>query len=395
MEKYLRILLFTWMGFLGSCGWYRYTPPTNYAYEYHLNSEEELLKVKVWHHSEDSSQVFVKVPDHPSIQKGNNIVNIEILDSLNILIDSSFFILPQKRLFSQTLAAPLGQNYTLDIQVKSADKKEVFNKQLLVEKKDPINAQSFLWTQAQTQAILFDDYIDFPTKIKVQSNLVNDFDIFLHHHLIDTILPPPPFSEKEISAPKYASSFSASTNPFTLKKAGFYKVKIKATDFEKTTTINAVSNDFPKLTSAEELLEGLRFITNQEEYEKLLNAHDKKKAIDDFWLSKAGSYERGKVLIKEFYGRIEQANHLFTHQKMGWKTDRGLIYIIYGPPDVVHRKNTVEEWHYTSQGNSPDVWFYFDQQPNDSFLLQRSYRYKESWDYMVYGWRNGIISKWR
>ena len=56
----------------------------------------------------------------------------------------------------------------------------------------------------------------------------------------------------------------------------------------------------------------------------------------------------------EHYKRIEYANHNFGHISAlpGWKTDRGRIYIILGPP-----KN-IEQYDSVNNVNPVEIWFY-------------------------------------
>lgn len=45
-------------------------------------------------------------------------------------------------------------------------------------------------------------------------------------------------------------------------------------------------------------------------------------------------------LLEEFYRRVQFANENFSPSGVaGWKTDRGRIYIIYGPPDDIYRND--------------------------------------------------------
>jgi hypothetical protein len=46
------------------------------------------------------------------------------------------------------------------------------------------------------------------------------------------------------------------------------------------------------------------------------------------------------------YFFIKKANELFTSYKEGWKTDRGMVYVIFGNPDRVFRENKKEIWLY-------------------------------------------------
>ena len=44
-------------------------------------------------------------------------------------------------------------------------------------------------------------------------------------------------------------------------------------------------------------------------------------------------------LMDEYYKRVSYANENFDGWKDGWETDRGMIYILFGPPDQVERTN--------------------------------------------------------
>ncbi len=155
---------------------------------------------------------------------------------------------------------------------------------------------------------------------------------------------------------------------------------------------------FPKLTAVADLVHCLRYVTKRKEYDKLLSSLDMEAAVDSFWMHKAGSVERGKILIKEFYGRVQRANAFFTELKPGWKTDRGLIYTIYGQPEVVLQKPNQEIWKYNAPiPNHPSgLMFTFDHKKNQYGLpvyqLQRSEYYEDSWHYVINEWRHGRIS---
>ena len=84
------------------------------------------------------------------------------------------------------------------------------------------------------------------------------------------------------------------------------------------------------------LQEDAFYIITEEEksvFEKLTAPEEKERFIEQFW------YRRDpdpKTAINEFkeehYRRIVYANEEFRSGKAGWRTDRGWIYIIHGPP---------------------------------------------------------------
>jgi len=45
------------------------------------------------------------------------------------------------------------------------------------------------------------------------------------------------------------------------------------------------------------------------------------------------------------------ANYFFTSYKPGWMTDRGMIYIVLGPPVILHKGDDFEEWIYYNSSN--------------------------------------------
>ena len=82
-------------------------------------------------------------------------------------------------------------------------------------------------------------------------------------------------------------------------------------------------------------------------------------AIDKYWLGKAASKERARSLIRTYYSRVELANKLFTCHLEGWKTDRGLISIIFGPPTYISNNRNSEVWSYGDDNNINSLKIYF------------------------------------
>jgi len=80
---------------------------------------------------------------------------------------------------------------------------------------------------------------------------------------------------------------------------------------------------------------------------------ERKQKFLNFWKSKdpTPGTDKNELMI-EYYRRVYFANRNFSEGREGWKTDRGRIYIIYGPPDNVDRHpfelNTKPYvvWHY-------------------------------------------------
>ncbi len=165
-------------------------------------------------------------------------------------------------------------------------------------------------------------------------------------------------------------------------------------DFSKTEglTLFHFDDGFPQVSSPVEALLPLRYLTTEKEFNELLSYTDYKIAVDSFWIERSSRQpERAKNMIARYYSRVQKANQWFTSYQEGWKTDRGLIYIIYGPPSEVYKKQDEEEWVYGEQGNALSIEFYFYKMDNpfsdNDYQLQRSPAYKTSWYIAVENWR--------
>jgi GWxTD domain-containing protein len=80
----------------------------------------------------------------------------------------------------------------------------------------------------------------------------------------------------------------------------------------------------------------VRYIISGKEEKTFLKLPDseKDKFIEDFWARRDPYPNSGEnEFKKQYFDRIDQANKLFLSEgKPGWLTDRGRIYILFGPP---------------------------------------------------------------
>ena len=97
------------------------------------------------------------------------------------------------------------------------------------------------------------------------------------------------------------------------------------------------------------LKQDVSFIITPEErdaFDNLSNDEERYQFIEQFWLRRDPNPD---TVVNEFrdehYRRIAYANERFTSGKMGWKTDRGRIYIMYGPPDQIETHHGGGTYH--------------------------------------------------
>ncbi len=103
--------------------------------------------------------------------------------------------------------------------------------------------------------------------------------------------------------------------------------------------------------------------TERSDFYKLENDQQRDKFIEDFWERRnpdPGSEEN--TFKEEHYARIVYANERFAAATPGWKTDRGGVYIVYGPPDereqLPPRTDATPATGSLGQRFSSDVWRY-------------------------------------
>ena len=89
-------------------------------------------------------------------------------------------------------------------------------------------------------------------------------------------------------------------------------------------------------------------------FEKLATDAERDRFVEQFWERRNPTPGAAENLFREeHYRRIAYANEHFACSVPGWRTDRGHMYLAWGPPDEI-------ESHPTPSGNSPafEIWTY-------------------------------------
>ncbi len=123
------------------------------------------------------------------------------------------------------------------------------------------------------------------------------------------------------------------------------------------------------LPNLKQAIEVLKYVMKRDEWNALreLPEHEQHKRLEQFWKERDPDPNTEiNELEKEYYQRVTFANQNFTPWKGGidgWETDRGQIYIIYGPPSDVERPPTSG-----SSTNRYEIWYYRSSQRRFVFL---------------------------
>ncbi len=115
--------------------------------------------------------------------------------------------------------------------------------------------------------------------------------------------------------------------------------------------------------------EDVAYIITEEEraaFKRLSTAEEQENFIEQFWLRRDPTPDTAENEFKEeHYRRIAYANERFASGIPGWKTDRGRIYIMYGPPDEIEShpsggtyQRPFEEGGGTTQTYPFEIWRY-------------------------------------
>ena len=187
---------------------------------------------------------------------------------------------------------------------------------------------------------------------------------------------------------------SGNTAKYVFHEEGIYHLQLDSSNHEGS-TIYRFSSGFPAITTPEALLNPLRYITTRKEFEEYHSSPNKKQAIDKFWLDVGGNQDRSRQLVKKYYSRVEEANRLFTSYTEGWRTDRGMIYLIFGRPHAVYKSSNTESWTYGEANSSLSITFDFTKVNNpftcNDYTLSRTPIYETNWYRAVDTWKQGRV----
>ncbi|MGC1392093.1 MAG: GWxTD domain-containing protein [Bacteroidales bacterium] len=195
------------------------------------------------------------------------------------------------------------------------------------------------------------------------------------------------------------------TLPMMFPKEGIFLCSVDRNIKDGLTLLN-LGSTYPKITTPEGMIEPLVYLASQDEMTELKSAVKPKAALDEFWIKCGGNVDKARELIRIFYTRVLYSNYYFTSYKEGWRSERGMIYIIYGPPDKVYKTSDGESWGYKKPVlkskwggrftvSDSYLFFNFKFRPSvfsdNDFYLSRSETLVTFWDKAVANWRKGIV----
>ena len=268
-----------------------------------------------------------------------------------------------------------------------------------VNKMTRFSSQNFKITAHPNNAPMFKTFLSPNEPVHILTNQSDTKKLYVKYHKDTTPLPFPPFSV----AVEPTFNFTADSlwvfnyNPqqaFLLTYKGFYFFQTDTAQKEGLLLANYGDN-YPKIKEAQAMIPPLEFITTSEEFRKLQSNLKYKLTIDNYWLGLNPNTELTKELIRIYYTRMTYANQYFTSYKEGWKTDRGMIYMIFGPPSYINKGSTTETWQYYVRQDATNLSITFNKVPSpyseNHFVMVRSDSYSVFWRTAVDSWRKGKV----
>ena len=388
------------------------------AFQYLYDWESRSLHPEyvVYHHRDDSSTIFFRVFSSELLVTRSKInapfivdvhVKASVLDPTGVVRDTLSAVFREASqdrpgwLLGSLVVPMLEGNWNLLIEFTDISRNLTQPTFVSCDKSGSLSAQNYLLTDNETGEPVFSGFMNAGRKARVYSaRNANKETPTLSRINAEAKLPPPPFSA---NAPEQPTLSGAQLLLPSKKTDGSFVFDVESGlyflshDPSKRLglTIKMGSVYYPKVKEISSLEWPIRFIMTKAEHEEIVKNNYPTALIDQFWIECAGSKEHARELIRIFYKRVEEANFYFSTYAEGWKTDRGMIHLLFGNPNQVIRSSEGEVWNYGEDGQAAILSFSFRKVESpftaNLFILEREPGYKPYWERMVQNWRSGKI----
>lgn len=303
--------------------------------------------------------------------------------------------------FFATLTIPVrqGNRYLLKLETQDLNRGSIGLEYLYIDKANPYSAQNFKVVSMFSGYPKFMRFFLAGERFNVRYRNPSVDSVFVKYFSLNSEHPRPPITASADYTLNVTPDTSfrfplVDTADYNLQMEGMYLIQVDKEHEEGLTLFN-FGGSFPEVKTPKELMEPLFYLATQAEYRDLRKKPNRKLAVDDFWLKIGNNVEKSRELIRIYYNRVIYSNLYFTSNKEGWKTDQGMIFILFGPPSRIQMTGNGERWYYYARRKSKAVEFQFIRQP-DAFAHQhlvwsKSIESQSFWNEAVRSWRNGKV----
>ena len=404
----------TCLSLISACGTSGKLSHENLSSRFSYGNELLSPQVSLFHKNVDSSEIYFEIPVDGLLYKNNG---NEFLAGLSIRwavyasytssmpVDSgstAFRVISdkEKSAFRNKFSFPLQrkQDYILRLEFEDVNRNVKACRYMQIHREGVLSANDFLLCDT-VGVPLYRSHVQLGEIVKLRSNRPEALPFKVRCYYREFPLAFLPFRVIEDPVFEMASDSAYAVDlrmdpVLSFSKEGIYFFQ-SDTSTAQGFAVFCFEKGFPMVTRPAQLIEATRYLTTKREYEQLKFASDQKSALDKFWLDVGGNYERGRGLIKAYYSRVQEANRLYTSYLEGWKTDRGMMHMIFGKPQSIYRDGETEQWTYNNMPGFPEMLFVFRKMNNpftvNDYALIRQQSYENVWYIAVDQWRQGRI----
>ena len=156
---------------------------------------------------------------------------------------------------------------------------------------------------------------------------------------------------------------------------------------KKSSVILAVSRQgiSGSIGDISQAIQNMRYILKDDEWKRLSKSKidEQESLFLEYWDTRDPSPNTpDNELMNEYFSRVNYSNANFKGYTQGWKTDMGMIYILFGPPDDVEVYNDPlsrrysQRWHYYRVNKFFD---FLDEQGFGDYRLSSPFFRGQSW----------------
>lgn len=410
------ILLFLLMFF--GCKTYKpVTKRQNLAYLYRPGATSLHPRFVVYHNSDSTSNLMVKIyPTELLFNKANEDGNYKAWLSIQYrareigpgraLTDSAILEFPfevsgldKPFITNISLKTKTPKEYIVEVVTMDRLRKRAVQSFIFIDRTSETSSQNYFVMDQSTGSLLFNPVVDSSMIFNVYFPKRTIDTLFVHYYKPDTRIPYPPnlLLSTSLALDRADSVWQFGvfeSKGIHLSKKGIYKFLKDAND-KQGYNMYYFGEYFPLVKTPEQMIDPLVYLADDKEMRELRKNESAKIAVDKFWLEAGKDINRAKELIRIYYNRVFYSNYYFTSFKEGWSTDRGMIYLVYGPPGTLYKTATQERWIYGKEGGDKNIEFVFTKMnhplSNNVFRLRRSTDLNSRWVQAVRAWRQGSV----
>jgi len=409
-KSYLLLVLFALV--INSCG-----PSKGYlagasAYE----DEDELWDpaYKIYHISDDVTRFYFIIPPEDILYVRNAStykfeasaeISYKVINSKKVQIETGVVKIEREedKIPTEALIGyfdiniPKGDYYYAKVILDDKFRKKEFTEIITINKTNKTSKENFIVTDT-TNRVMFLNYVNTDRKIKISSERNKSQRLFVTRFNLDNSYPTPIYIEKQVQNTKIKKDtiYSIAADKFiNLNKKGIYLISRDSASSIGLTLLNFYDG-YPLIAQKENLAPPMRYITSDEEFNSLdLGEESSKLKTEQLWASMSNNLPTTEKQLVTYYRRVQYSNVYYTSYKEGWRTDRGLVYTIFGPPSNVYVNTKEERWSYGLSNSSLEFKFVFVKKRNplsdNVYILIRDSNKKEIWQKAVEYWRKGKV----